>query len=134
MKVIDNLKSGTFEQETSKSVEKESTATMDNLLGHNGVEKVVENSKKQTVPGKDAPKVLPWVHIAISNAKALFQDFFHGMKESFLQLYLNEFCYKFNRMYFGDKIFDRLMIAAVTYKPDFEHKIYNKKNSSAKCG
>ena len=56
------------------------------------------------------------------------------MKKSFLQLYLNEFYYKFNRMYFGDKIFDRLMIAAVTYKPDFEHKIYNKKNSSAKCG
>jgi hypothetical protein len=31
------------------------------------------------------------------------------------------------RYYFGDKIFDRLMIASVTYKPDFEHKIYNKK-------
>ena len=127
MKVIENLKSNTFEQETQKSVEKQSTATMDNLPGHNGVEKVVQNSKKQTVPGKDAPKVLPWVHIAISNAKALFQDFYHGMKDAFLQFYLNEFCYKFNRMYFGDKIFDRLMIAAVEYKPTFVHKIYNKK-------
>ena len=36
---------------------------MDNLRGHNGVEKTVENSKKQTVPDKEAPKVLPWVHI-----------------------------------------------------------------------
>ena len=127
MEVIKDLKSETFETATEKSVEKESTVTMGNLRGHNGVEKAVENTKKQTVLGKEAPKVLPWVHIAISNAKALFQDFFHGMKNAFLQLYLNEFCYKFNRMYFGDKIFDRLMIAAVAYKPDFEHKIYNKK-------
>jgi hypothetical protein len=79
MEVIKDLKSETFETATEKSVEKESTVTMDNLRGHNGAEKAVEN------------------------------------------------CYKFNRMYFGDKIFDSLMIASVTYKPDFEHKIYNKK-------
>ncbi|MFT5893045.1 MAG: hypothetical protein ACI9Y7_003164, partial [Dokdonia sp.] len=31
-----------------------------------------------------------------------------------LQLYLNEFIYKLNRRYFGDRIFDRLVIAAIT--------------------
>ena len=56
MEVIKDLKSETFETATEKSVEKESTVTMDNLRGHNGVEKAVENSKKQTVPGKEAPK------------------------------------------------------------------------------
>ncbi|MFN0081198.1 MAG: IS1595 family transposase, partial [Ferruginibacter sp.] len=33
---------------------------------------------------------------------------------------LNEFCYKFNRRYFGIKLFDRLMVAAIAeawYKP-----------------
>ncbi|MBR6367154.1 MAG: IS1595 family transposase, partial [Bacteroidaceae bacterium] len=44
---------------------------------------------------------------------------------------LNEFCYKFNRKYFGDRMFDRLVIAAVSYKPTFEHKLYN---SRANCG
>jgi hypothetical protein len=29
-------------------------------------------------------------------------------------LYLNEFIYKLNRRYFGDRIFDRLIIAAIT--------------------
>ena len=65
--------------------------------------------------------------IYISNAKTLFQDFYHRMQDTFLQFYLNDFCYKFSRIYFGDKIFYRLMIAAVDYKPTFEHKIYYKK-------
>ena len=32
----------------------------------------------------------------------------------YLQLYLNEFVYKLNRRYFGDRIFDRLIIANIT--------------------
>jgi hypothetical protein len=31
-----------------------------------------------------------------------------------MQNYLDEFCYKFNRRYFGENLFDRLLIAAVT--------------------
>jgi hypothetical protein len=31
-----------------------------------------------------------------------------------LQLYLNEFVYKLNRRYFGERIFDRLVIASIT--------------------
>ena len=50
---------------------------------------------------KSVGKVLPWVHIAISNAKRSILDTYHDIKAEFLQLYLNEFCYKFNRRYFG---------------------------------
>ena len=35
-------------------------------------------------------------------------------KGKYLQLYLNEFIYKLNRRYFGDKLFDRLVIANIT--------------------
>ncbi|HUW07520.1 MAG TPA: IS1595 family transposase, partial [Williamwhitmania sp.] len=31
-----------------------------------------------------------------------------------LQQYLDEFVYKLNRRYFGDKIFDRLVVANIT--------------------
>jgi hypothetical protein len=31
-----------------------------------------------------------------------------------LQLYLDEFCYKLNRRYFGERLFDRLAIAIVS--------------------
>ncbi|MDR0969046.1 MAG: IS1595 family transposase, partial [Lentimicrobiaceae bacterium] len=33
----------------------------------------------------------------------------------------NEFCYKFNRRYFGECLFDRLMVAAVSYKNQFRY-------------
>ncbi len=69
-------------------------------------------------------KVLPWVHIAISNAKRSMLDTYHDIKAEFLQLYLNEFCYKFNRRYFGFRLFDRLELCACTYRADFKHRIY----------
>jgi len=31
-----------------------------------------------------------------------------------LQLYFNEFVYKLNRRYFGDKIFERLVVTNIT--------------------
>ena len=133
MQVIKDLKTGTFEEEAAKGVKPDSTVVMDNPPGHTGVERAVSASQKQTVPGKEAPRVLPWVHIAIANAKTLFQDMYHGIKEEFLQCYLDEYCYKFNRKYFGDRVFDRLMVAAASYKPTFAHRLYNK-NLYATCG
>lgn len=124
MQVIEDLKADTFEEHTRMSIDKASTVVMDNLSSHVGVEKVVAKSERQTILGKDAPKVLPWVHVAIANAKSLIRDMYHGIKTEYLQLYLDEFCYKFNRMYFGDKTFDRLTVAAVTYQPLFEHRTY----------
>ncbi|MEM7374099.1 MAG: IS1595 family transposase, partial [Bacteroidota bacterium] len=39
--------------------------------------------------------------------------------QKYLQNYLNEFCYKQNRRYFNERLFDRLLIAAATlyWKP-----------------
>jgi len=127
MKVMENLKSETFEREVTESVDSNATVIMDDFRSHSGVAKAVKNSKQQVVLGKDAPKVLPWVHVAIANAKSLFTDMYHGVKDEYLQEYLNEFCYKFNRMHFGERLFDRLMVAAVSYRPEFEHRIYNKR-------
>ncbi|MDO4950219.1 MAG: transposase, partial [Bacteroidales bacterium] len=124
MRVINDLKAETFEKEVQAAVEEDSIVVMDNLRGHVGVEKVVKNPERQTVPGKNAPKVLPWVHIAIANAKSLFQDMYHGIKDEFLQGYLDEFCYKFNRKYFGDRVFDRLVIAGAASRPTFVHSLY----------
>ena len=75
--------------------------------------------------------MLPWVHIAISNAKASMRDMYHGVRLEFLQEYLNEFCYKFNRMHFGDGIFDRLVFASIAYKPSFKHRLYGRR---VNCG
>ncbi|MBK5261321.1 MAG: IS1595 family transposase, partial [Peptostreptococcaceae bacterium] len=40
------------------------------------------------------------------------------------QGYLDEFCYKFNRRYFGERIFDRLLLASSSGRSSFKHRIY----------
>lgn len=67
---------------------------------------ITEKSTKETTI-----KCLPWVHIAISNAKRNLLGIYHKINGKYLQAYLDEFCYKLNRRYFGDKLFDRLAIA-----------------------
>jgi transposase-like protein len=70
---------------------------------------ITEKSNEQTTK-----ETLKWVHIAISNAKRNFTGNYHKIKRKYLQLYLNEFVYKLNRRYFGERIFDRLVIAGIT--------------------
>ena len=36
---------------------------------------------------------------------------YHGTSTKHLQMYLSEFCYRFNRRSFGGAIFDRLLVA-----------------------
>ncbi|RRD71131.1 IS1595 family transposase, partial [Tannerella forsythia] len=47
---------------------------------------------------------------------------FHDIKPEFLQNYLDEFCYKFNRRYWGEALFGRLLVACVTYRNEFRYK------------
>jgi hypothetical protein len=70
---------------------------------------VTEKSDKKTTN-----TTLKWVRVAISNAKRTLLGIYHKIKGEFLQYYLNEFCYKLNRRYFGDQLFDRLTLAVIT--------------------
>ena len=70
---------------------------------------IVEKSSKETTE-----ETLKWVHIAISNAKRNLLGNYHKIKRKYLQLYLNEFVYKLNRRYFGDRLFERLIVANIT--------------------
>ena len=70
---------------------------------------IMEKSSKETTE-----ETLKWVHIAISNAKRNLLGNYHKIKRKYLQLYLNEFIYKLNRRYFGDSLFERLIIANIT--------------------
>lgn len=56
-------------------------------------------------------ELLKWLHHMIGNAKAFINGTYHGTSTKWLQMYLSEFCYRFNRRYFGGAIFDRLLIA-----------------------
>lgn len=60
-------------------------------------------------------QILPWVHIAISNAKRLFLDVYHDICPGYIQNYLSEFCWKFKRRTTGDEMLDRLVVVDLDY-------------------
>jgi len=115
MKVIQNLKSETINQKIETGVEPDTDVVTDNYSSYKKISKTV-NHTAHNVNKTNVNKVLPWVHKAISNAKRLLLDVHHRIDDDFLQNYLDEFCYKFNRRYFGDKLMERLIIAGVTHR------------------
>ena len=82
---------------------------------------MVDKHKVQVIPNEKIGSVLPWVHIAISNAKRMLLDIHHDIKTEHLQNYLDEFCYNFNRRYFGEALFDRLLVASISHKNQFRY-------------
>lgn len=56
-------------------------------------------------------ELLKWLHMIIGNAKAFINGTYHGTSTKHLQMYLSEFCYRFNRRAFNGGIFDRLLVA-----------------------
>lgn len=55
---------------------------------------------------------LLWIHMIIGNAKAFLNGTYHGTSTKHLQLYLSEFCYRFNRRFLHGNIFDHLVSAS----------------------
>jgi len=121
MMVINDLKSETITSLVKDNVLQQSTIDSDNSTSYVNLKDVVKEHHPQVIPKKEIGKILPWVRIAISNAKRMLLDIYHDIKPEYLQNYLNEFCYKFNRRYFGENLFDRLMITSVSYKNQFRY-------------
>jgi transposase-like protein len=59
---------------------------------------------------------LPWVHILIANFKNTIRSTFHGVSSKYLQRYLDEFTYRFNRRFWEPQLFDRLLFACTLCK------------------
>jgi transposase-like protein len=115
MKVMDNLKADSINTTIQNNVKPDTTAQTDGYRGYNKLKEILSKHTVVIEPDKKkAAKLFPWVNRTISNAKkVLLCNHHNGINNSFVQNYLDEFCYKFNRRYFGDKMFDRLVLAAL---------------------
>lgn len=125
MIVIEDLKSKTLDSNVIKFINNKAELTTDDSTSYVNFKTLVNSHMSQVVEPKDISKVLPWVHIVISNAKRLLLDVHHDIKPEFLQNYLNEFCYKFNRRKLD--MFERLMYSCMSYRTEFKHRYYDKK-------
>ena len=126
MQVIPNLESETITKIVKEQLETSVELTTDDSTSYIKFDEQVQSHQAVKADKNIIKTFLPWVHIAISNAKRLLLDVHHKLKNEYLQYYLNEFCYKFNRRYFGEKMFDRLVAVAITYKTDFKSRTYNR--------
>ena len=63
--------------------------------------------------GKEAVKVLPWVHTLIANIKGNIRGVHHGVSPKHLPRYLAEFCYRFNRRFCEPQMFNRMLHACL---------------------
>ena len=74
--------------------------------------------------------ILPWVHIVTGECRSGIEAIHKEVDERFLQLYLNEYCWKFNRRFFRDSkdpkydLFDHLIKTAATYTSDIKWRDY----------
>jgi hypothetical protein len=121
MNVVSSLATDEVNCEAAKMVQKSATVITDGRPCYKKLQSICNKHEAIIVKNKTkVSKVFPWVHIAISNAKKKILGLHHQVKKAYMQNYLNEFCYKFNRRYLCDKLFDRLVIAALEnpwYRP-----------------
>lgn len=71
----------------------------------------------QKTPADKVDEWLPWVHIVISNLKRFILGTYHGVSGKYLQEYINEFCYRFNRRRWEKQLPLRLLSLCVNHLP-----------------
>lgn len=114
MNVVNSLCTNEVICEAAKMIQKSATVITDGRRCYKGLKDICVNHEEIIVKDKtEVSKVFPWVHTAISNAKKKILGLHHQVKNEYMQNYLNEFCYKFNRRYFGVNLFDRLLEATL---------------------
>ena len=110
--MVSTLRSTEITYEAEKMIQKSATVLTDRRRCYSGLKDICAAHEAIVVKDKkEISKAFPWIYIAILKKKILGMR--HQVKDSYMQNYLSEFCYKFNRRYSGEKLFDRLVIAAI---------------------
>ena len=113
-KVLSSHKADEINKTIQDSFDEKSIVFTDDSTSYVDISDYVELHVTEKSSEKLTKETLRWVHITISNAKRNLLGNHHKIKGKYLQLYLNEFVYKLNRRYFGDRLFERLVIANIT--------------------
>ena len=113
MKVLHDVTKESVEEFVAETVTSKSVLFTDKNTSYYNLERLVEEHVKVKSSPDSTKGDLNWVHVAISNLKKNLLGIYHMVSEKYLQNYLNEFVYKLNRRYFGEKLFNRLIVASI---------------------
>jgi hypothetical protein len=113
MEVLNKIDSENVNKFIKRNTEGEVVLFTDRNTAYVNLEKVVDTHFTVVSGEEEANDTLRWVHKAISNLKRNLLGIYHMVTFKYLQNYLNEFVYKLNRRYFGEKLFERLIITSI---------------------
>ena len=112
MQVIPDAKGETLLAFAEKNIMEGSTIHSDAFRPYNTLSsKYCCDMQKYDPKSKD--ERLKWLHVMISNIKANIEGAYHGLGRTYLQRYLDEFCYRFNRRHNKKPVFDHLLACSV---------------------
>lgn len=118
MQVVDDLKRETIAEFAHNNILAGSTISSDAYRSYYQLIKEGYKLEAKVFNPKENPEHLKWLHTIVSNAKAFINGTFHGLDKKHLQQYLDEFCFRFNRRWFGGELFNRIVNACI-----ISHKI-----------
>ena len=111
MKVLSSHMAKEIDDLVEETIEDRTLVFSDKSTSYVNIGDYVEVHVQEKSDELTTKTTLKWVHIAIANSKRWLLGIHHMIKGKYLQNYLNEFCYKLNRRYFGNRLFNRLSIA-----------------------
>lgn len=89
----------------------------DQAWAHSSVKKMGHVLESHKSTPESAVMNLGWVHMAISLAKQFLLGTYHGVSRKHMQLYLDEFCYRYNRRFNESLLHDSLLRACLLAPP-----------------
>ena len=66
-----------------------------------------------TKNGSKTKELFPWVHLVIGNLKRFILGTHHHADSKYLRLYVSEYCYRLNRRFHEDDLFEYLLKACL---------------------
>lgn len=112
MKVIPNAKGETLLDFAHKNIQKGAVIHSDVFKSYHALSGNYVMDMQKYDP-KTESNHLKWLHIMISNIKANIEGAYHGLGGKYLQRYLDEFCYRFNRRRSEKTMFQHLLECCV---------------------
>lgn len=105
MKKIEDLKAKTAEKLIKDFIDKDAVLQTDDSTTYAKFEDFIQVHVIELSSTNEGKFHLKWAHNAICNLKSDLRKF-RMISERKLQNYIDEFCYKLNRRYFGERLFD----------------------------
>lgn len=110
--IIEDYSSESFQSFFTEKISKEAHVTTDKWKGYLPLKDEYIIEQKESDDGMNFPEL----HIVIHQVKTWIRTIFSGVSKEYIQSYLDEFSFRFNRSIFKETIFHKLVERVVNFR------------------